>query len=127
MDDLTRTVLGDVSHWKRQGVLPSQCPSCGCTEQEHCLCQSALPSLRDYARDTEAFDRAVRPAAATLRVLTSETPPNAVPVPSEPFCDQTHTCSCRRCTKERLTLVKRGGQGEGNASPFRVRAPRRAA
>jgi hypothetical protein len=126
VDDLTRTVLGDVSHWKRQGVLPSQCPSCGCTEQEHCLCQSALPSLRDHASDTEAFDRAVRPAEATLRVLTTQ-PVDAVPAPSGPPCDGSYTCQCPTHQRERLTLVKRGGQGEGNASPFRVRAPRRAA
>lgn len=114
MQDLTRTVLEDVARWKHQGVIPATRPCCG---QEHCICPNAPQptSLRDYAPDKTAYDKALNQAQPTrLRIVTTG-PPN------QPLCNGTMTCSCQACSIERASISPKG---PGPAA-FRVR--RRAA
>ena len=88
-DDLTRQVLEDVARWTRTGVLPAVRPCCG---QDYCICEGAPApdSLRSYARDPAAFDR----AANTTRQCATD-----------PMI-----CDCPIHRAERVQSIKRGSR-----------------
>lgn len=131
MEPLTRTVLTDLARLKRTGVIPERCPSCGAGHHDHhtpsCANHMPMQSLRGHAQDPDAYDRAlatIRGDTHTLRVLTTQRPAGAIPLPTAPTCLGTHTCDCPTCNRERIRLVKQGGQGNGNANPFHARPAR---
>ena len=117
VDEITRTVLEDVSRWKREGVLPTVRPCCG---QRYCACPDAPQptSLRDYAPDQEAYDRALSQCSPTvLRVLTMEGDKGIQEPP--PCTEDPFVCICPEHSEERLRAVRRGALGAGPAA-FRV-------
>ena len=103
-DDLTRQVLEDVARWTRTGVLPAVRPCCG---QDYCICEDAPApdSLRSYARDTAAFDRAAN--TTRLRVLTM--PQHHEPAPPQCTTDPM-VCDCPIHQAERVQSIKRGSR-----------------
>lgn len=55
------------------------------------------------------------PESASISVLTFGQ------APEPPQCTGEMLCECADCREATVFLMERGGQGEGNASPFKTR------
>jgi hypothetical protein len=83
-----------------------------------CKCPEHYQGLRAHAGDPDAYDRALshcRPTVTRLSIVTLG--PTTEPEP----CTNTMLCPCLNCRAATAYLTRRGAQGEGNASPFKVR------
>ena len=84
----------------------------------NCMCPEHDPGLSVHAQDPIAYEAALarcRPTTTRLSVVTLG--PSAEPTP----CTDTMTCTCADCGAATAFLIKRGGIGAGNASPFKTR------
>jgi len=89
------------------------CPN---STESGCRCIEHDQGLRHYAKDKAGFDLildAMRPPRLSVVTL----PPSDV-VSLESRCDETMTCPCRKCSKERASRTA----GHDRANPFRVAA-----
>lgn len=96
--------------------------TCPRSTESGCRCVEHDPGLSAYARDPDAFEDALarcRPETTTIRIVTFG-------APAETPCAGTLTCNCKRCVAERARRVERGAEGDGRASPFKVRRARPA-
>jgi hypothetical protein len=83
-----------------------------------CQCPEHCDGLSVHADDPIAYERALarcRPTETRLSIVTLG--PAAEPEP----CTNSMLCTCPQCRAATAFLAQRGGQGEGNASPFKVR------
>jgi hypothetical protein len=91
----------------------------GCPQDpSSCQCPEHCDGLSIYAEDPIAYELALarcRPDQVRMSVVTLG--PSAEPTP----CTNTMLCECKDCRTATAFLAKRGGQGAGNASPFKVR------
>jgi hypothetical protein len=72
----------------------SGCPN---STESGCRCSEHHPGLREFARDTAAFDAvlAVARQPVRLEVVT-------MPVRDDDACDGSMTCACVDCIKDRV-------------------------
>lgn len=89
------------------------CPS---STANGCRCPEHDPGLSVYAQDPEAYARALAPLRGPTRLSIVTAGPFV-----EQICSGGMLCGCPACAATRASIVARGAQGEGNASPFKVR------
>lgn len=91
----------------------SGCPN---SSESGCRCPQHDSGLAAHAADPDAYERALASVRGSLRLSVVTLGPT-VEVP----CTGGMLCGCKRCSAATAARVRRGAEGGGRSSPFKVR------